>query len=232
MHKVTIVPRGQAGGYAIMLPKEERFFTTKQELLDRIAGLLGGRVAEEIVLGEVSTGAHNDFQKVTSIARAMVTEYGMSENLGAMQFGSSQGGNVFLGRDFNSDQNYSDSVAYEIDKEMQKIIDTQYERTKRILTEKRDLLDLIANTLMEKETLNAQEIEHLRDHGILPEPEVVESIEESTPKIEAKPTLDIIGEPTVEKELLSKEPNPTTLNLAKESKEPNDAPKGIDEKRD
>ena len=102
-----------------MLPKEERFFTTKPELLDRIAGLLGGRVAEEIVLGEVSTGAHNDFQKVTSIARAMVTEYGMSDKLGPMQFGSSQGGNVFLGRDFNSDQNYSDAIAYEIDKEMQ-----------------------------------------------------------------------------------------------------------------
>ncbi len=231
VHKVTIVPRGQAGGYAIMLPKEERFFTTRQELLDRIAGLLGGRVAEEIVLGEVSTGAHNDFQKVTSIARAMVTEYGMSENLGAMQFGSSQGGNVFLGRDFNSDQNYSDSIAYEIDKEMQKIIDTQYERTKRILTEKRELLDLIANTLMEKETLNAQEIEHLRDHGVLPEPEaIVEG--NNTPKVEAKPTLDTIGEPVVEKELLSKDPNPTTLDLAKEGKESNDTPKGIDEKRE
>lgn len=175
-----------------MLPKEERFFTTKQELLDRIAGLLGGRVAEEIVLGEVSTGAHNDFQKVTSIARAMVTEYGMSENLGAMQFGSSQGGNVFLGRDFNSDQNYSDSVAYEIDKEMQKIIDTQYERTKRILTENRNLLDLIATTLMDKETLNAQEIEHLRDHGVLPEPEVVEKLD--APKAEAQPMLEKVGQ--------------------------------------
>lgn len=231
VHKVTIVPRGQAGGYAIMLPKEERFFTTKQELLDRIAGLLGGRVAEEIVLGEVSTGAHNDFQKVTSIARAMVTEYGMSENLGAMQFGSSQGGNVFLGRDFNSDQNYSDSIAYEIDKEMQKIIDSQYERTKRILTEKRGLLDLIANTLMEKETLNAQEIEHLRDHGVLPEPEV-EPVVEKAPKAEAQPVLDVVGEPVVKKELLNNEPNPTTADLPKEDVGPNDTPKGIDEKRD
>ncbi|MGE7949457.1 ATP-dependent zinc metalloprotease FtsH [Lysinibacillus sp. NPDC093688] len=233
VHKVTIVPRGQAGGYAIMLPKEERFFTTKQELLDRIAGLLGGRVAEEIVLGEVSTGAHNDFQKVTSIARAMVTEYGMSENLGAMQFGSSQGGNVFLGRDFNSDQNYSDSIAYEIDKEMQKIIDSQYERTKRILTEKRGLLDLIANTLMKKETLNAQEIEHLRDHGVLPEPEV-EPVVEKAPKAEAEaqPVLDVVGEPVVKKELLNNEPNPTTADLPKEDRGPNDTPKGIDEKRD
>lgn len=231
VHKVTIVPRGQAGGYAIMLPKEERFFTTKQELLDRIAGLLGGRVAEEIVLGEVSTGAHNDFQKVTSIARAMVTEYGMSENLGAMQFGSSQGGNVFLGRDFNSDQNYSDSIAYEIDKEMQKIIDSQYERTKRILTEKRHLLDLIANTLMQKETLNAQEIEHLRDHGVLPEPEV-EPVVEKAPKAEAQPILDVVGEQAVQKELLSNEPDPTTADLPKEGRESIDTPKGIDEKRD
>jgi len=231
VHKVTIVPRGQAGGYAIMLPKEERFFTTKQELLDRIAGLLGGRVAEEIVLGEVSTGAHNDFQKVTSIARAMVTEYGMSENLGAMQFGSSQGGNQFLGRDFNSDQNYSDSIAYEIDKEMQKIIDSQYERTKRILTEKRHLLDLIANTLMQKETLNAQEIEHLRDHGVLPEPEV-ETVVEKAPKAEAQPILDVVGEQAVKKELLSNEPDPTTADLPKEGREPNNTPKGIDEKRD
>ncbi|KMY30707.1 cell division protein FtsH [Lysinibacillus xylanilyticus] len=231
VHKVTIVPRGQAGGYAIMLPKEERFFTTKQELLDRIAGLLGGRVAEEIVLGEVSTGAHNDFQKVTSIARAMVTEYGMSENLGAMQFGSSQGGNVFLGRDFNSDQNYSDSIAYEIDKEMQKIIDSQYERTKRILTEKRHLLDLIASTLMQKETLNAQEIEHLRDHGVLPEPEV-EPVVEKAPKAEAQPILDVVGEQAVQKELLSNEPDPTTADLPKEGRESIDTPKGIDEKRD
>ncbi|MFB7158999.1 ATP-dependent zinc metalloprotease FtsH [Lysinibacillus sp. NPDC056232] len=231
VHKVTIVPRGQAGGYAIMLPKEERFFTTKQELLDRIAGLLGGRVAEEIVLGEVSTGAHNDFQKVTSIARAMVTEYGMSENLGAMQFGSSQGGNVFLGRDFNSDQNYSDSIAYEIDKEMQKIIDSQYERTKRILTEKSGLLDLIANTLMKKETLNAQEIEHLRDHGVLPEPEV-EPVVEKAPNAEGQPIVDVVGEQAVKKELLSNEPDPTTADLPKEGRESNDTPKGIDEKRD
>ncbi len=96
VHKVTIVPRGQAGGYAVMLPKEDRYFMTKPELLDKIAGLLGGRVAEDITFGEVSTGAHNDFQRATSIARSMVTEYGMSDKLGPMQFGSSQGGNVFL----------------------------------------------------------------------------------------------------------------------------------------
>ncbi|WP_431028604.1 ATP-dependent zinc metalloprotease FtsH [Lysinibacillus sp. LZ02] len=234
VHKVTIVPRGQAGGYAIMLPKEERFFTTKQELLDRIAGLLGGRVAEEIVLGEVSTGAHNDFQKVTNIARAMVTEYGMSENLGAIQFGSGSGGNVFLGRDFNSDQNYSDKIAYEIDKEMQKIIDTQYERTRQILTEKRELLDLIANTLMVKETLNAEEIEHLRDKGTLPESSI-QAMDEAKErkeqeKAEAEPTVEVAGTPTINNDILGKKSDPTVADLPKE--EPSsERPKGIDEDR-
>ena len=169
VHKVTIVPRGQAGGYAVMLPKEDRYFMTKPELLDKIAGLLGGRVAEEVVLGEVSTGAHNDFQRATGIARSMVTEYGMSDKLGPMQFGQAQGGNVFLGRDFNSEQNYSDSIAYEIDQEMQSIIKDQYKRTKQILTENRNLLDLIATTLLEVETLDAEQINHLKDHGTLPE---------------------------------------------------------------
>lgn len=168
VHKVTIVPRGQAGGYAVMLPKEDRYFMTKPELLDKISGLLGGRVAEEIVLGEVSTGAHNDFQRATGIARSMVTEYGMSDKLGPMQFGQSQG-QVFLGRDFNSEQNYSESIAYEIDQEMQRIIKEQYARTKEILSGKRELLDLIATTLLEVETLDAEQINHLKDHGTLPD---------------------------------------------------------------
>lgn len=168
VHKVTIVPRGQAGGYAVMLPKEDRYFMTKPELLDKISGLLGGRVAEEIALGEVSTGAHNDFQRATGIARSMVTEYGMSDKLGPLQFGQS-GGEVFLGRDFSSEQNYSESIAYEIDQEMQRIIKEQYERTKQILTEKRDLLNLIATTLLEVETLDAEQINHLKDHGTLPD---------------------------------------------------------------
>ncbi|PIC84969.1 cell division protein FtsH [Sporosarcina sp. P20a] len=169
VHKVTIVPRGQAGGYAVMLPKEDRYFMTKPELLDKIAGLLGGRVSEEIVLGEVSTGAHNDFQRATGIARSMVTEYGMSDKIGPMQFGQTQGGQVFLGRDFNSEQNYSEAIAYEIDSEMQIIIKEQYERTRQILTENRDLLNLIATTLLEVETLDAEQINHLKDHGTLPD---------------------------------------------------------------
>jgi cell division protease FtsH len=167
VHKVTIVPRGQAGGYAVMLPKEDRYFMTKPELLDKITGLLGGRVAEEIVFGEVSTGAHNDFQRATSIARRMVTEFGMSEKLGPMQFGQSHG-HVFLGRDLHNEQNYSDQIAYEIDLEIQRIIKECYERAKQILTEQRDKLELIAKTLLEVETLNAEQIKHLFEHGSLP----------------------------------------------------------------
>ncbi|PEZ11376.1 cell division protein FtsH [Bacillus sp. AFS018417] len=169
VHKVTIVPRGQAGGYAVMLPKEDRYFMTKPELLDKITGLLGGRVAEEIVFGEVSTGAHNDFQRATGIARRMVTEFGMSDKLGPMQFGSSQGGQVFLGRDFHSEQNYSDAIAHDIDTEMQSIMKECYARAKQLLTENRDKLDIIAKTLLEVETLDAEQINHLCEHGTLPE---------------------------------------------------------------
>ncbi|EIJ80068.1 ATP-dependent Zn protease FtsH [Bacillus methanolicus PB1] len=168
VHKVTIVPRGQAGGYAVMLPKEDRYFMTKPELLDKITGLLGGRVAEEIVFGEVSTGAHNDFQRATGIARRMVTEFGMSDKLGPLQFGQSQG-QVFLGRDIHSEQNYSDAIAYEIDLEIQRIIKECYEKAKNVLTENRDKLDLIANTLLEVETLDAEQIKHLVEHGKLPD---------------------------------------------------------------
>jgi cell division protease FtsH len=170
VHKVTIVPRGQAGGYAVMLPKEDRYFMTKPELLDKITGLLGGRVAEEIVFGEVSTGAHNDFQRATNIARRMVTEFGMSEKLGPLQFGQSQG-QVFLGRDLHSEQNYSDAIAYEIDLEIQRIIKECYERAKKILQENRDKLDLLANTLLEVETLDAEQIKHLYENGTLPKRE-------------------------------------------------------------
>ena len=181
VHKVTIVPRGQAGGYAVMLPKEDRYFMTKPELLDKITGLLGGRVAEEIVFGEVSTGAHNDFQRATGIARRMVTEFGMSDKLGPMQFGQAQG-QVFLGRDLNNEQNYSDKIAYEIDIEIQTIIKESYARAKKLLTENRDKLDIIANTLLEVETLDAEQIKHLVDHGRLPERKVV-SVENDDMKV-------------------------------------------------
>ncbi|MCD7036663.1 ATP-dependent zinc metalloprotease FtsH [Metabacillus sp. GX 13764] len=168
VHKVTIVPRGQAGGYAVMLPKEDRYFMTKPELLDKITGLLGGRVAEEIIFGEVSTGASNDFQRATGIARRMVTEFGMSDKLGPLQFGQSQG-QVFLGRDFNNEQNYSDAIAHQIDMEIQEFVKQSYARAKTILTDNRDKLELIAKTLLDVETLDANQIKYLVDHGKLPE---------------------------------------------------------------
>ncbi|MFG6117386.1 ATP-dependent zinc metalloprotease FtsH [Halobacillus sp. MO56] len=188
VHKVTIVPRGQAGGYAVMLPREDRYFMTKPELFDKITGLLGGRVAEEVIFGEVSTGAHNDFQRATSIARKMVTEYGMSEKLGPLQFGSNSGGQVFLGRDIQNEQNYSDQIAYDIDKEVQNFINYCYERAKTILTENRDKLELVASTLLEIETLDATEIKSLFEKGRLPTQEEVEELAQKREKERKKET--------------------------------------------
>ncbi|GEM04643.1 ATP-dependent zinc metalloprotease FtsH [Halolactibacillus miurensis] len=168
VHKVTIVPRGQAGGYAVMLPREDRYFMTKPELMDKITGLLGGRVAEEVIFGEASTGAHNDFQRATSIARKMVAEYGMSDKIGPIQF-SGGSGQVFLGRDMQNEANYSDQIAYLIDQEMQSVINTCYAKAKEILTENRDKLELVAQTLLEVETLDARQIKALYETGELPE---------------------------------------------------------------
>ncbi|ASF37694.1 cell division protein FtsH [Halobacillus halophilus] len=176
VHKVTIVPRGQAGGYAVMLPKEDRYFMTKPELFDKITGLLGGRVAEEVMFGEVSTGAHNDFQRATAIARKMVTEYGMSEKLGPLQFGSNSGGQVFLGRDIQNEQNYSDQIAYEIDQEVQNFINYCYDRAKTILTDNKSKLELIAKTLLDVETLDATQIRSLFDKERLPTDEELEEL--------------------------------------------------------
>lgn len=168
VHKVTVVPRGSAGGYTVMLPKEDRYFMTKTELLEKVIGLLGGRVAEEIVLGEISTGAHNDFERATNIVRRMITEFGMSDRLGPLQFGRSQG-QVFLGRDIGHEQNYSDAIAYEIDKEMQQIIQDCYQRCTDLLTKYRDHLEAIAQTLLVKETLDASEIKQIIETGKLEE---------------------------------------------------------------
>lgn len=168
VHKVTIVPRGNAGGYAVMLPKEDRYMMTEQELKDKIVGLLGGRVAEEIVLGEVSTGASNDFQRATGLARKMVMEFGMSK-LGPLQYGESQQGQVFLGRDIGHERNYSEAVAHDIDQEVQRIIKEQYKRCTELLTKYRDQLELIAKTLLEVETLTAEQIQELVDNGELSE---------------------------------------------------------------
>ncbi|XMB86253.1 ATP-dependent zinc metalloprotease FtsH [Mycoplasmatota bacterium WC44] len=156
VHKVTIIPRGQAGGYALMLPEEETFLETKSSLLDRITGLLGGRVSEELVFNEVSTGAHNDFQKATSIARAMVTEYGMS-SLGPIQYERSTGP-VFLGRDYTKSRDFSDKMALEIDKAVKEIIDECYKKAQKVLNENMTLVKRIAHYLLEVETLTKEEI--------------------------------------------------------------------------
>ena len=167
VQKITIVPRGAAGGYNLMLPKEETYLSTKTELLDTISGLLGGRVAEEFIFNEVTTGAHNDFEKATKIARSMVTEYGMSD-LGPVQF-EHQESSVFLGRDYNKSRNFSSQVAFEIDQEQRKIINECYKKTEKIIRENKSLLDLIANALLEHETLTKEQIEYLVEHKCLPD---------------------------------------------------------------
>ena len=169
VQKITIIPRGHAGGYTMMTPKEESFNYTKNELLESICGLLGGRVAEEVTFGEITTGAHDDFKKATKIARSMVTEYGMS-SLGPMML-EEPDGNTFLGRDYTKNRNISDAVAHEIDEEMRSIINNCYEKTKKIISENKDLLSLIANTLLEEETITKEEIDFLVEHGHLPEVE-------------------------------------------------------------
>ena len=166
VQKITIIPRGQAGGYTMMTPKEETFNYTKEELLESICGLLGGRVAEEIAFKEITTGAHDDFKKATKIARSMVTEYGMSK-LGPMML-EEPSGNTFLGRDYTKNRNISDIVAHEIDEEMRSIINDCYNKTKKIIKENKDLLDLIANTLLEEETITKEQIDSLVKYGHLP----------------------------------------------------------------
>ena len=170
VQKITIIPRGSAGGYNLMLPKEETFLSTKGELLDTISGLLGGRVAEEFVFNEITTGAHNDFEKATKIARAMVTEYGMSE-LGPVQF-EHQESSVFLGRDYNKTRNFSSQVAFEIDQEQRKIINECYDKTKKIIKDNKDLLHLIAKTLLKYETITKEQIEYLVKNGCMPDEDI------------------------------------------------------------
>ncbi len=206
VQKITIIPRGYAGGYTMMLPKEERFTATKQELLERITGLLGGRVAEELIFNEITTGAHNDFEQATKIVRAMVTEYGMS-SLGPLQLEQNEG-SVFLGRDYNKSRNFSSQVAYEIDQEMRKIIDECYKNAEKIIRENKELLDLIANTLITKETLTKEEIDYLVEHKCLPEEEKEETLEELKQKAKE---LKIKGYTKMTKEELK-----DTINKTKE----------------
>lgn len=160
VHKVSIIPRGRAGGYTLLLPKEDRYYATKSQLLDQVTMLLGGRVAEALVLKEISTGAQNDLERATGLVRKMITEYGMSDQLGPLTFGH-RSDQVFLGRDFSRDRNYSEEVAKQIDSEVRNLIDQCYTKARNILEQNRRKLDLIAETLMDKETLEAKDFEDL-----------------------------------------------------------------------
>lgn len=164
VHKVTIIPRGRAGGYTLSLPKEDRYYATRSEMLDELKVLLGGRVAEALVEKEISSGASNDLQRATSLARQMICEYGMSPELGPMTFGHRQD-QVFLGRDIGRDKDYSEEVAAKIDKEIRKFIDEAYQKTESLLNENMDKLHLIADALIERETLEGEEIDQLMKYG-------------------------------------------------------------------
>ncbi|NLM55488.1 MAG: ATP-dependent metallopeptidase FtsH/Yme1/Tma family protein [Firmicutes bacterium] len=164
VHKVTIIGRGLAGGYTMTLPDEERFVTTRAKLYDDLVDLLAGRAAEEIAIGEISTGAHNDLERVTKTARKMVMEWGMSDRLGPLTFGRPSGEDlVFLGRDISRDRNYSEEVAAAIDQEVREIVDNSYQRAMEILTQHRDKLDAVAQALLEKETLTREEFEAIME---------------------------------------------------------------------
>ncbi len=167
VHKVSILPRGMALGYTIQLPDEDKFMHRKGELLDEITVLLGGRVAEEIVFGEVATGAQNDLERASDLARRMVMEYGMSDVLGPLSLGKRHG-NPFLGRDIMEERNYGEEVATAIDKEVRRIIDDCYARARDILTARRPLMDSIKDVLLEREIIEREEFETLMAGGTLP----------------------------------------------------------------
>lgn len=160
LHKISIIPRGRAGGYTLLLPKEDRRYMTRSMLLNQVTMLLGGRMAEKLILNEISTGAQNDLERATDLTRKMITEYGMSDELGPLTFGRKQE-QVFLGRDISRDRNYSEAVAYSIDKEARRIIEDCYREAERLLNNNLEALHLIAQTLMEKETIEALEFAEL-----------------------------------------------------------------------
>ena len=185
VHKVTIIPRGRAGGYTLSLPKEDRYYATRSEMLDELKVLLGGRVAEALVLKEISSGASNDLQRATALARQMICEYGMSEKIGPVTFGHRQD-QVFLGRDIARDKDYSEEVAAEIDKEVRSFLDDAYAATEKLLNENMDKLHLIAQALIERETLEKEEIADIVKHGRILTKEEREAMEAaSDPVVEA-----------------------------------------------
>ena len=192
VQKITIIPRGRTGGHVLMTPDDDRFLLTKRELIAQITGYLGGRTSEEIFFDDVSTGAQNDIEEATRLARLMVTEFGMSD-LGPIQYEKNTG-SVFLGRDYaNTQRNFSTQVAYEIDKAVRQIIDQAHEQARKILSEHIAEVKLIADTLLEKETITAEEIESLVKTGkIAPKPvdPLLKQIEDADKKVEAEEKAD------------------------------------------
>jgi cell division protease FtsH len=168
VHKVTIISRGRALGYTMTLPMEDKVLVTREEMIDELAMLLGGRVAEEVVFGDITTGASNDLERATKIARQMVTEYGMSDQMGPLTLGTKQG-EVFLGRDFASHPDYSDQVAFEIDSEIRRLIDEAHDEALEILTEHRESLEALAGALFERETLEKEEVQRILE-GLVKRP--------------------------------------------------------------
>lgn len=205
VHKVTIIPRGRAGGYTLSLPKEDRYYATRSEMLDELKVLLGGRVAEALVLKEISSGASNDLQRATTLARQMICEYGMSENIGPVTFGHRQD-QVFLGRDIARDKDYSEEVAAEIDKEVRSFIEDAYAATEKLLSDNIDKLHVIAEALIERETLEADEISELIKYGhILSAEEKAElgikepskeAVVQEVPAVQEQAVQDAVSAPT------------------------------------
>ena len=193
IHKISIISRGRALGYTLALPVEDKFLSSKGEMLDEIAMMLGGRVAEEITMGDITTGASNDIERSTKLARQMVTQYGMSDKLGPMTLGDGQH-EVFLGRDFSATPNYSQEIAFEIDKEVRRLIDDAYETATRILTERRELLELMADVLVERETVDKDQLEALLDGRWAEYLEEEKAREAAAPP--AEPEAEVASEPS------------------------------------
>ena len=199
VHKVSIIPRGRSGGYTLMLPEQDRYYMTKSELLDRVTTLLAGRVAEKVVLNEISTGAQNDLERATSVVRQMIMEYGMSEQLGPITFGRKQHEQVFLGRDLGRDRDFSEEIARAIDKEIRATIDDSYKKAEEIIIEGRAKLDLLANALIEQETLDSEEIAVLMEGKSLKEFQQTRFVQEGSPATEEAAPRPVIRETAIRK---------------------------------
>ncbi|MBF0715388.1 ATP-dependent zinc metalloprotease FtsH [Gemelliphila palaticanis] len=216
VQKVTIIPRGDAGGYNLMIPEEEKYFMTKTDLTDKICGLLGGRAAEQIFFNEVSTGAHNDFERVTAIARAMVTEYGMSDKIGPMQFPYND---PYTGRQLSSIGNYSEEILRDIDSEVRRIVTENYSKVLHLIETHREKLELIAQTLMKVETIDRKEIVSLYEFGKMPN-ELDEETAEKLDKIVNKKYYEELAKEKAKKEAeKSKEQEELAEEVQEESTE-------------